>query len=181
MPETEVSLGLALWLVEHGLVSGVVEIAIDGAQVRTGNQEHSNPRDFLARSGWNPNGGIGGWQGEYRSANRDAALRLHSTPGIGDVVATYSCGMRLRVECKKGPLLRSQNSVEYRLLREALGQMLTVDNIDSSDVLAVAVPHGERFAELAKSWGPRVHARSSIHILTVDPKGEIREYPALPR
>lgn len=83
-------------------------------------------------------------------------------------------GRTLRVECKKGPLTRSRSSVEYRLLREALGQLLTIREVRPSDSLAVAVPDSPKFRDLIRLWTdvPLVR-RIGIRFLTVSPGGAV--------
>lgn len=77
---------------------------------------------------------------------------VHSHPGTGDVVARLANGSLLRAESKKGPLGRQKTSPEYPLLREALGQLVTVAEAGDEDILAFAVPHSARFAELTARW-----------------------------
>src|SRR5687768_3888307 len=152
MPEAEVSLRLASWLIRNDLVAGPIDVAIDGAQIQTSGVVHFDLASFLSQCGWAKVGSGLAWQCSY--AHRDSAmgLRIHSNPGKGDVVASLRTGGVLRVECKKGPLQRSSGSSEYPLLREALGQLLTVEEVHPTDVLAVAVPHSEKFVELASRW-----------------------------
>src|ERR1051326_5890767 len=57
-------------------------------------------------------------------------------------------GQVLRVECKKGPLSLVSGSPEYPLLRSALGHLLTLEEVNKSDIIAVAVPRAARFREL---------------------------------
>jgi len=87
-------------------------------------------------------------------------------------------GHTLRVECKKGPLVRSKSSQEYPLLREALGQLLTIAEVTERDLLAVAVPHSAKFQELAQRWrqAPLIK-RFGIHVLTVDQTGNVFGFP----
>ncbi len=68
----------------------------------------------------------------------------------------------------------SKSSAEYKLLREALGQLLTLEVVPANGVLAVAVPHGGRFVKLAERWrrSPLV-ARLGILIVTVSPEGMV--------
>lgn len=83
MAEAEVSLRLASWLIAQGLVKGVVEVAIDGAQVRTGDKVHFDLAGFLLRCGWVKQSSGAAWQGTYRSAVPRGELRVHSKPGRG--------------------------------------------------------------------------------------------------
>ena len=174
MTEAEVSLRLAYWLLAEGLVEGLVEVAIDGAQVRTGTTTHFDLPAFLLQCGWVKDGDSTGWQCQYRTMALNGRIRVHSNPGQGDVVARLRSGHLLRVECKKGPLKQSKGSPEYRLLREALGQLLTVAEVSERDILAVAVPRSNKFDELAKRWrrAPLVE-RFKIRILTVDQSGAV--------
>jgi hypothetical protein len=174
MPEAEVSLRLASWLIREDLVAGPVEVAIDGAQVQTAGVVHFDLPAFLLRCGWVKVGSAAAWQCVYAHSEHPIGLRIHSTPGKGDVVAPLRAGGLLRVECKKGPLERSKSSQEYPLLREALGQLLTIDEVQTSDILAVAVPHSPKFAELAARWrcAPLVR-RFGIRILTIDSAGGV--------
>ena len=101
-------------------------------------------------------------------------IRVHSRPGRGDVVARLRSGHTLRVECKKGPLAHTASSPEYPRMREALGQLLTIEEVGETDILAVAVPHSPKFDELAARWrvSPLVK-RLGLRILTVDQKGNV--------
>lgn len=51
MPEAEVSIRLALFLIDKKLTASDVEIAIDGAQIKTGNKIHFKILDFLKSQG----------------------------------------------------------------------------------------------------------------------------------
>ena len=174
MPEAEVSLRLAFWLVAQRLIDSTIDVAIDGAQVQTGQIVHFDLAAFLERNKWTRCGDAPSWQCEWASPTETARIRIHSNPGIGDVVAGLKSGRRLRVECKKGPTVRSRSSAEYPLIREALGQLLTIEQIDDQDLLAVAVPHSPKFHELAKRWreAPLVK-RFGIRILTIDQVGNV--------
>ena len=90
------------------------------------------------------------------------------------VVAEVKSGHMLRVECKKGTLRRSKSSAEYPLLREALGQLVTIDSVGENDILAVAVPKSEKFESLARRWreAPLIK-KFGIQILTVARDGSV--------
>jgi len=53
-------------------------------------------------------------------------------------------------------------------MREAIGQLMTIEKADPNDVLAVAVPKSPKFTELACRWRmlPLI-ANAGIHIVTV--------------
>jgi hypothetical protein len=171
MSEAEVSLRLALWLIAQNRVVGDVSVAIDGAQVRIGDTIHFPVAAFLTSLGW-----LGSeaeqWQGCYRCRDITSRIVVHSKSGVGDVVAELSTGQRFRVECKKGPLVASASSSEYVLLRAALGHVVTSEELQETDILAVAVPNSERFRALSSRWrkAPLVQ-KCGIRILLVDSNG----------
>ncbi|HAJ27528.1 MAG TPA: hypothetical protein DCG53_09850 [Syntrophus sp. (in: bacteria)] len=167
MPEAEVTLRLAIALIVRNHVVGDVVVAVDGAQVKTGTRVHFPIVEFMNSLGWR---GVGSsrWQRTYRHQKHEQGIVVHSSSGEGDLVANLSNGKRLRVESKKGPLHRSKSSQEYPLIREAIGQLMTVEKADPNDVLAVAVPSSEKFDELARQWRMRpLMAIVGIHIVTV--------------
>ena len=174
MPEPEVSLRLAIHLIDERLTATDVVVSIDGAHAKTGNTIHFDVKAFLASLGWHPEVHSDRWQGKYGRNGNDRTILIHSQSGQGDVVATLADGRQLLVEAKKGPLLRSSSSKEYPLLREALGQLLTLAVVPQNALLAVAVPHGERFIELARRWreAPLIQ-QAGIRILTVAQTGEV--------
>jgi len=51
MPEAEVSLRLAFWLVQNNRVKGGVRVAIDGAQVAIGEDIHFPLLNFMNSNG----------------------------------------------------------------------------------------------------------------------------------
>jgi hypothetical protein len=174
MPEAEVSLRLAIHLVMSGRVKSDVVVALDGAQVKVGATRHFDVLHFLHALGWRPEQPSPRWQCRYFSASASHGIVVHSQSGRGDVTATLSSGEPLVVEAKKGTLANCKSSSEYPLLREALGQLLTLESVPANAVLAVAVPHGERFVRLAERWrnAPLVK-RSGIRLLTVAQTGEV--------
>ncbi len=170
MPEAEVSLRLAFFLLEQGLASSSIDVGIDQAQVRTKAGEIFPIEIFLEHCGWTlAQEGADTWRGTYSHRDFDHRLRLHSKPGVGDVACQLHKGGRLRAECKKGTLVRSKSSSEYPLLRGALGQLLTIEDLTLEDKLAIAVPASEKFNELAAQWrrAPLI-SKIPIKILTID-------------
>src|SRR5688500_10199571 len=159
MPEAETSLRLAFYLLQSGLTDKV-EVAIDGAQVRTASDVHFAIAEFLVESECSCTTSALEWRGTYMHARSGGSISIHSSPGQGDVVATLRNGRVFRAEAKKGPLVPSKSSQEYPLLREALGQLLTIANVGADDLLAVAVPHSSKFAQLALKWHPDSHCRA---------------------
>jgi hypothetical protein len=175
MAEAEVSLMLALYLLRNRLVSSDVSVALDGAQIRTGDAIHFPIYEFLQNNKCKKLAGSSqGWQGVYKVGIFDYSLIIHSNPGKGDVVAKLDGGSTLRVECKKGPLVRIKGSKEYPLLREALGQLLTIGECNINDRLAVAVPNSIKFKELTSNWrnAPLIR-KLQIGFLLVSTNGEV--------
>ena len=167
MPEAEVSLRLAIDLLTSKRASGTISVAIDGAQIKIGGNIHFALQEFMSMHGWQSET-PDRWQATYRHNSIPGTIEVHSRPGVGDVFATLTDGSRFIAEAKKGPLTRSKSSAEYPLLREALGQLLTIEQLPENAALAVAVPHSQKFAELAERWrGAPLVKRAGIRILTV--------------
>jgi hypothetical protein len=173
MPEAEVSLRLAFHLLDLPGSQRVARVAIDGAQVKVGRDRIFPIVAFLAETGWTQvrQRGSNAWQGDY--VNGDQHLIIHSRPGVGDVVMQVG-DQRVRAECKGGPLVRSPSSQEYPILRRALGQVITVQQVDRGDVLLVAVPQSPKLRELASRWrdAPLVQ-RAGIQIVLVGRDGSV--------
>ncbi len=174
MPEAEVSLRLAFWLLEHGVKSQTVSVAIDGAQVRSRIGTVFEIEAFLEGAGWRKADRAERWSGEYEGPG-GSRLAIHSRSGEGDVVAQLPSGITLRAECKKGTLHRSKSSSEYPLVREALGQILTMADAKPADVLVVAVPSSEKFEELVSEWRSRCLVKATrIQIATIHREHGVR-------
>lgn len=174
MPEAEVSLLLALHLIGEGFAKADVTVALDGAQVRIGDQHHFDVLGFMSRHGWHRVLPAERWQGRYESDGMAHAIEVHSSPGLGDITTLLAGKRKLIVEAKKGSLIPSKSSAEYKLMREALGQLLTLEEVPANAVLAVAVPHGVRFVKLAERWrrAPLIE-RLGLLIVTVSPDGKV--------
>ncbi|MCX5870024.1 MAG: hypothetical protein NTY00_05165 [Deltaproteobacteria bacterium] len=168
MPEAEVTLRLAMAIIEGGHTVNNVFVAIDGAQVKTRTKVHFPIVEFLNSLGWSSAEQNIRWQCSYQHTAYKSAIVVHSSSGEGDLVVELKSGRKLRVESKKGPLVRSKSSPEYPLIREAIGQLMTIKIAHPNDLLAVAVPHSEKFADLANQWRNRpLMKNADIHIITV--------------
>lgn len=178
MTEAEVSLRLGFYLIEQRIAVSDVEVAIDGAQVQTMGKIHFPIVEFLKSKGWKKLSVHDEWQGFYEHFECEYKLKIHSSPGQGDVVARLKSGQTLRAESKKGPLSRSKSSQEYSLIRGALGQLLTVKEVVESDLFAVVVPSSHKFDELASRWreAPLIK-RVGFFILTVNRCNEVKGFP----
>lgn len=173
MSEAEVSLRLAFYLIRNDMVTSDVKVAIDGAQIKTKDKIHFPLNEFLEQNNCLRFRLSHGWSGTYNLGAR-YNLVIHSRPGKGDVVAKTRSGNTIWIESKKGPLQRSKSSAEYRLIREALGQLLTIEKLGIRDILAVAVPKSEKIESLAIAWrkAPLIK-KLGIKILTVSRDGNV--------
>jgi hypothetical protein len=113
MPEAEVSLLLALYLLNLPKSSGVAEVAIDGAQVRVGENQIFPITDFLSHSGWTQveQRGRNDWQGFYERDRK--RLEVHARPGIGDVAVTVG-PRRSELSAREVPLSEGQGVESVR-------------------------------------------------------------------
>jgi hypothetical protein len=66
-------------------------------------------------------------------------------------------------------------------MREALGQLLTISNVNDDDILAIAVPKSPKFDELAARWrrAPLIQ-RFGIRLLTVDRDNRVEGLQPVP-
>ena len=154
MSEAEVSLRLAFHLLKCRDSNGRVDVAIDGAQVFVHGKEVFPISEFIRFHGWEMAEQMGknGWQGRYQQGSQTLCVTAQS--GVGDVVAEVG-SRRVRAECKKGPLIGKKGNPEYPLMREAIGQLMTIKLVETSDVLVVAVPQSTMFRSLAERWRER--------------------------
>ncbi len=173
MSEAEVSLRLAFHLLYLPDSQGAAEVAIDGAQIRVHGDEIFPIGDFLSEMGWKQaeQRGKNRWQGVYEKD--DKWLKIHARSGVGDVVVKVG-DKRIRAECKGGPLGKRKGNPEYAILQRALGQIITVEQVDANDLLVVAVPSTCRFRRLADKWqdAPLVSC-SGIQIVLVGRDGVV--------
>lgn len=166
MPEAEVALRLAEFILSLPGSGAMASVAIDGASIKVGEAIVFDIGQFMAGTGWEqvkePQVGRNAWIGTYRRG--DKTIRVHSRPGEGDVVATVG-GRRIVAECKKGPLARRPGSPDYPLLTAALGQALLFD-VSADDIVIAAVPDTPVFRRLAEAWRKRpLVRRAGIRIV----------------
>jgi len=151
MPEAEVALRLAGFILSLPGSGTMASVAIDGASIKVGDAVIFDIGRFMAVIGWEqikePQVGRNAWTGTYRRG--DKTIRVHSRPGEGDVVATVD-GRRIVAECKKGPLVRKPGSPEYSLLMTALGEALLF-HVAANSIVVAAVPDTPVFRKLVES------------------------------
>lgn len=174
MPEAEVAIRLAEYISEQGGFGGQVDVAIDGASVSVGGSEIFDLPGYLSANGWRVHERTtvsrNAWAATYRRGG--AMMRIHSTPGMGDVEAVVR-GRRVIAECKKGPLVKKPGSPEYPLLTTAIGQALLF-RAAPEDLLVAAVPDTPAFRRIAQDWRERPRLKASgIQIALVHRTGEV--------
>lgn len=174
MPEAEVTLRLAMYLIKGSHTNEDVICAIDGAQVKVGSIIIFPIVEFLNSAGWFGLEQDKKWQSKFIHEDFSQSIIIHSSSGEGDLVSKLMSGYTLRVESKKGPLLAKSGSKEYPLIREAIGQLMTVEHANDDDILAVAVPESAKFLALAAQWRMRpLMQHANIHIITVNRQNRI--------
>jgi hypothetical protein len=181
MSEAEVSLRLAFHLLSYPASTNKCVVAIDGAQVQVHGEEVFPLLEFITSNGWvmAAQSGKNAWQGQYKKAGQSLLITAQS--GKGDVVATIG-SRRVRAESKKGPLVRKKGSPEYPLMREAIGQLMTVEEVETNDVLVVAIPQTEAFRNLASRWRERpLLEATDIHFALVGRDGSVEGLPGFLR
>jgi hypothetical protein len=177
MPEAEVALRLAFYLFSLPGCKPSITVAIDGEQVKSGGKEVFPLSRFLQVHGWQlkVKKGKNPWQGHYVREKHQLCIVAKS--GIGDVVAVVG-RRKVRAECKKGPLKKKEKNdpgKEYPLLHEAIGQLMTVDEVGDDDYLVVAVPYTTRFEALTIRWQTcPLMVKTSIHFALVGRNGQVK-------
>jgi hypothetical protein len=174
MPEAEVALRLAGFILSLPGSGAMASVAIDGASIKVGDTVTFDIGHFMFHTGWKPikepQVSRHAWTGTYR--RNDKTIRVHSRPGEGDVVATVD-GRRIIAECTKGPLVRKVGSPEYPLLKTALGQALLFE-VSADDIVVAAVPDTPGFRKLAETWRSRpLVRRAGIRIALVARDGVV--------
>ena len=145
MPEAEVAVRLAVWLISLPDAEPRVEVGIDGSAA-----QRFPVRTFLRERGWRcVEVGGGNRSSPYQGVYTKGAwtLRVHARPGVGDVVASVA-GQQIFAECKGGSLSRSRESKERANLVAAVGQLVCARLPDHALPVA-AVPDTEEFRRLA--------------------------------
>jgi len=174
MPEAEVALRLAVFILSLPGSGAMASVVIDRASIKVGDALVFDIGRFMAGTGWEqtkkPQVGRDAWIGAYQRG--DKTIRVHSRPGEGDVVATVD-GRRVVTKCKKGPLVHKPGSPEYPLLMAALGEAFLFD-VSGNDIVVAAVPDTPAFRKLAETWRTRpLVRRAGIRIALVGRDGAV--------
>jgi hypothetical protein len=174
MPEAEVALRLAQFILSLPGSGAMASVAIDRASIKVGDAVAFDIGRFMAGAGWEqikaPQVGRTTWTGAYRRG--DKTIRAHSRPGEGDVVAQVN-GRRIIAKCKKGPLVHKAGRAEHSLLAMALGQALLFD-VSADDIVVAAVPDTAIFRRLAEAWRERpLVRRAGVRLALVHRDGAV--------
>ncbi|ANY84897.1 hypothetical protein BB934_42435 (plasmid) [Microvirga ossetica] len=174
MPEAEVALRLAAFILSLPGSGAMASVGIDVASIKVGDAVDFDIGRFMAGTGWEPikepQVGRNAWTGAYRRG--DKTIRVHSRPGEGDVVTQVN-GRRIVAECTKGPLVHKPGRAEHSLLTTALGQALLFD-VSADDIVVAVVPESPVFRKLAETWRSRPLVRQAgIQIALVARDGAV--------
>ena len=174
MQEAEVSLRVAMYYIKQGLTDKNVFVAIDGSQIKTENTVHFDIMSFLKENGLTKiDEAADRWQGIYSVSEYAPRIVIHSEPGKGDVEIHLKDGRQLIVESKKGKDNKSNH--EYHLMREAIGQLMTREEVAENDILAVAVPFSDKTDKLANEWCKKTLMKKvGIRFILVKPDGDVK-------
>ena len=78
----------------------------------------------------------------------------------------------IRAECKKGHFEGTLSNPELKLLREALGQLLTLAKVGAGDILIAAVPQSAAYQKHVDLWSKAPLVRKTgIRFALVSRKG----------
>lgn len=156
MPEAEVALRLAFWLLDRAELKSHADIAVDGAHVRIAAHQQSgqgvkernvfNIESFLAANECNPKELKDKWRGSY--SRGDQSLTIKSAPGFD--VQVRCGGKDIKAECKGGPLQPVKGRGAAAKLTSAIGQVIVAGSNAPSEELWVAVPDSPTFENACK-------------------------------
>lgn len=175
MPEAEVTLRLAFWLLDTAPESSHADIAVDGAHVRIAPYEHAGRqiaervvfdiRAFLATNECRPERLTDEWRGTYR--RRGKTLRIRSISGFD--VQVRSGGKTIKVECKGGPLETAKGQAVANILASAIGQVICAAGSEAdAEELWIAVPDAPAFENAARRLlTKRAFRNTGTHIALV--------------
>jgi hypothetical protein len=151
MPEAEVALRLAFWLLDRADEKAHADIAVDGAHVlikahkQAGRQVEERTvfdiQSFLIENDCHAQNPKDNWRGSYIRKGR--TFNIKSAQGF-DVKVTCD-GKDIKAECKGGPMQPVKGRSPAMILVSAIGQVIVSSSIEESDELWVAVPDSPAF------------------------------------
>lgn len=172
MKEPEVSLRIALYYISNNLTNKDVLVSLDGAHIKINGVVQFEVQKFMKENGFEKIIVDKRWQGEYVNPKYKQKIIISAKSGIGDVNVFLSDGRNLFVESKKGS--DKSGGPEYKLMREAVGQLMTNENVDENTIPAVAVPYYDKTLRLAEKWcGYTRIISAGIKFILVNQNGEV--------
>ena len=178
MPEAEVTLRLAFWLLDRAGRKSHADIAIDGAAVRIAAYEQAGRRikertvfdirSFLAANEYHPENLKHEWRGSY--SRKGQSLTIKAVRGFD--VQVRGDGKDMKAECKGGPLQPVKGRRPAAILARAIWQVIVSDSNAQSAELWVAVPDSPTFENAGKRIiKSRAFANTGIRIALVGKTG----------
>ena len=174
LKEAEVSLRTALFFIKNHIAADTVKISLDGAHIKIKDTVIFDVKKFMSENGCRKvTSSDERWQGLYEVDGYPCKLEVHSRPGEGDIVVPLVNGGLAIIE-SKGSAANKKGNQEYRVLREALGQILT-NGIDGPLIKPyVAAPYTEKNYSLADKWSIyELIKRCNIEFILVDYEGNV--------
>lgn len=181
-PEAEVVIRLMNYLVENNYVNSNYEITVnlDGSSITWGEKQiFGDVIKFLNSLGWQFKEPSGKWRGKYEKVKdkENYTALFRSKSGEGDLRCKLKGGKELYVECKKGEISSTKSSAEYKLIREAIGQIATIEKLDENYIYAVCVPENEKTKNLIEQWELSEGVkRLGIKLFCIDKKGKLANF-----
>jgi hypothetical protein len=178
MSEAEVILRLAFFVFSLHPSPSSVTVGLDRLHLHSDKQVTFPFVEFLRAEGWilqepHPKHS---WCGTY--SNGACILVVIPDSRKGDVIASIG-NKRLRAECKKGDLIAKRGSHENKLIHEAIGQLMTIEQVEDNDVLVVAVPATNHHQSKVRWQSYPLMQRVKISIVTVARTGQVYGFPTL--
>ena len=189
MPEAEVTLRLAFWLLRRAEPKSHADIAIDGAHVRIAAHEQAGRhieertvfdiQSFLAANKCDPRDLKDQWRGTYGFEGH--TLRIRSVQSFDVQVACD--GMDIKAECKGG-LLQPSGRGAAAISASAIGQVIVSGSSGQSEELWVAVPDSPAFEKVGRrilkgrafaDTGIKISLVSRAGVRLLEPKDEDRK------
>ncbi len=178
IPEAEVTLRLAFWLLDRADLQAHADIAIDGAHVRiaahrqAGRQIEERTifdiRNFLSDNECYPENLKDEWRGSYSRKGR--SLTIKSVHGFD--VQVRCGGKDITAECKGGPLQPVKGRGAAAKLASAIGQVIVSGSNAQSEELWVAVPDSPTFENVSRRIvKSRAFSNTGIRIALVGRRG----------
>jgi len=168
MPEAEVSLRLAIYLLSLDKAESRVAVSIDTQHVTSGGRQICDVAKLLTADGWtlaSPKFSCS-WRGIWKRQAKE--IHISDNSGHCDVAITID-GKNYRAESKGAPKRPPQDKNQ---VQQAIGQLLVAENVSSDDVLLIALPSTLRNKE---NWQNRpLMLQNKIRMVFIYPDGSVK-------